>query len=54
MYPCDRSNKSYCLSVTLVLAVDIIDGHGLSNKVRVGAKKSRVMLYLPFISQYKA
>ena len=36
--------------------VDITDGHGLSNEARHEflPKKSKVMLYLPFVSQYKA
>ena len=40
----------------MVLAINIIDGRGLSNKMRheLLPKKSKVMLYLPFISQQKA
>ena len=40
----------------MALAIDTIDGQGLSNKTRrdLLSKKIKVMLYLPFISQYKA
>ena len=40
----------------MILAVDITDGCGLSNKVCCESlpKKSKVMLYLPFITRYKA
>ena len=35
----------------MALAIDIVDGRGLSNEVRrvLLPKKSKVMLYLPFI-----
>ena len=40
----------------MTLAVDITDGHGLSNEACrwLLAKKSKVMLYFPFITQQKA
>ena len=40
----------------MTLPVDITDGRGLSNEVHceLQPKKSKVTLYLPFISQYKA
>ena len=40
----------------MALAIDTIDGWGLSNKARreLLPKNSRVTLYLLFISQYKA
>ena len=39
----------------MILTIDIIDGRGLSNEVRCELlpKKREVILYLPFISQYK-
>ena len=49
-----RSNKSYCRSVPLytALAIDTVDGRGLSNEARrvLLPKKSKVMLYFPFIT----
>ena len=43
-------------SLYMTLAVNITDGRGLIDKVHCWLlpKKSKVMLYLPFISQYKA
>ena len=55
--PNNQSNKSYTFQfLIMTLAVDITDGCGLSNKVCCESlpKKSKVMLYLPFITQYKA
>ena len=49
-----QSNKSYCLQfLYMAFAIDTIDGRGLSNEARCELlpKKSKVMLYLPFISQ---
>ena len=34
----------------MTLAINITDGRGISNKVHC---ESKVMLYLPFITQYK-
>ena len=38
----------------MALAIDTIDGRGLSNEARheLLPRKSKVMLYLPFISQF--
>ena len=40
----------------MALAIDTIDGQGLSNKAcrELLSKKSKIMLYLPFILQKKA
>ena len=39
----------------MALAIDTVDGRGLSNETRrvLLPKKSKVMLYLPFITRYK-